>query len=291
MSGAGGETTHVPCIEIRTPWSTCTLSTFGAQVLSFRPAGGAEMLWMTRAPRPRPAAIRGGVPLCWPWFGRQGVAPEAPQHGTARTMPWRIVDLATEPDGAQTVRLAPDAPQPAVGDGRASALEVTLSVRVARELRMVLATHNASSSDQPLTQAFHNYFALGDVARARIEGLAGLPYLDHRAGGAPARQDGEFPAPAACDRVYHGFADDPSVTLVDGTDGRRIRVSASGSRSLVVWNPGADLAAGLPDVPAGEWPRFVCIEPSNAGPDARTLVPGETHRLRQTIELLEPVGR
>ena len=72
--------------------------------------------------------------------------------------------------------------------------------------------------------------------------------------------------------------------LVDEAAGRRVRVSASGCRALVVWNPGADLAAGLPDVPGDAWRRFVCIEPANAGPDARTLVPGETHRLRQTIE-------
>ncbi len=275
-------------ITLRTPWSDCVVSPFGGQVLGFRLHGGRDLFWMTSQPKPLPAPIRGGVPVCWPWFARQGVPADAPQHGTVRTLRWRIDELASAPDGTLTLAMSPDIGTRRLhaSDTVSDALDVSLQVEVGRSLTLTLATRNHSATPQPLTQALHGYLALGDVARARIEGLDGVDYLDNRAAGARRTQQGVFAAPAACERIYHGFASDPQLTLVDETDGRRVRLAVQGSRSIVVWNPGADLSAGFADLPAGDWQRFVCIEPANAGPDARLLAPGAEHRLVQRLELL-----
>lgn len=277
----------IPRTQLRTPWSSCVVSSFGGQLLSFKPARGAEVFWMTANPLPLPKPIRGGVPLCWPWFARQGVPNDAPQHGTVRTLPWRIDAIATTEDGTVSLAMSPDTTQRVrhPSDHVSDALSLSLEIVVGRTLTMTLVTRNRSPIEQPLTQALHGYFALGDIAAARIEGLDGVAFQDNRAAGAIRSQRGAFSAPAACERIYHGFAGDPAVTLVDERESRRISLTTEGCRSLVVWNPGEDLAAGIADMPTGGWRRFVCIEAANAGPDRRRLAPGQVHRLTQRIEV------
>jgi glucose-6-phosphate 1-epimerase len=264
-------------LTLVTPWSRCEISLFGAQVLSFAPAGGTDLLWTTPIPKPLPAPIRGGIPLCWPWFARQGVDASQPQHGHARTAMWRVSAQRTLPAGEQEVELQPCE--------RLHALSPTLRVTVGAALAIVLDTRNDSEVSQPLTQALHTYLAVGDVARCRVRGLDGAEYLDNRDGGRAKRQAGAFESPAACERIYHGLADGYALALEDDALGRRVAIAAQGSGSVVVWNPGADLSQGVSDLPAEGWRRFLCVEVAHAGPDARRLAPGEHAMIGQVLRI------
>lgn len=262
---------------VDTPWSRAGISPFGAQVLSFVPAGGEDLLWMSPAPLPPPAAIRGGVPLCWPWFARQNVPATAVQHGPARISEWQVVSRRVGADGEPELVMRPV--------GRLDPMSVELVITVGRSLRISLVTVNEDRVPRTLTQALHTYLRVADVERSMITGLDGLPYIDSRQGGAAARQQGDIDPPVALDRIYHGFAGDPVVSVVDRVAQRTLTVRAEGSRSIVVWNPGAALAAGMKDVPADSWRGFVCVEAANAGPDRRELAPGQSHRLTQTLSM------
>lgn len=264
-------------IAVDTPWSRATISLFGAQVLSFVPVGEDDLLWMSPAPLPPPAAIRGGVPLCWPWFARQNVPPAAVQHGPARISQWRVAARRLNADGEPELSMRPlEALDP---------MSVELTITVGRSLRISLSTVNADRVPRTLTQALHTYVRVTDAERTAVTGLDGLPYIDSRQGGAPARQQGDIDPPVALDRIYHGFAGDPVVDVIDRVAERTLTVSAEGSRSMVVWNPGGALAAGLKDVPGDAWRGFVCVEAANAGPDRRELAPGQSHRLTQTLSV------
>ncbi|HMN82394.1 MAG TPA: D-hexose-6-phosphate mutarotase [Burkholderiaceae bacterium] len=264
-------------IAIDTPWSRATISLFGAQVLSFVPAGEEDLLWMSPAPLPPPAAIRGGVPLCWPWFARQNVPATAVQHGPARISEWRVVSQRLNGGGEPELMMRPVEPL--------DPMSVELMITVGRSLRISLTTVNEDRVPRTLTQALHTYLRVTDAERAVVAGLDGLPYIDSRQGGAPARQQGDIDPPVALDRIYHGFAGDPAVSVVDRDARRTLTVSAEGSRSVVVWNPGEALAAGMKDVPGDSWRGFVCVEAANAGPDRRELAPGQSHRLTQTLSV------
>lgn len=264
-------------VELATPWSTCRVSLFGGQVLSFVPMGARDLLWMTDRPRPLPAAIRGGVPLCWPWFGRQGAPDGAPQHGHARTAHWKVDALRTLPGGERTLRLVPEAP--------IHALTPVLDLTVGERLTMRLTTVNETGVPQTLTQAFHTYFAVGDASRAVLHGVEGRPVRDNRDGGAETTQRGPMAGLVACERLVHGYDADPRLVLEDPAWSRRIGIDTGGSRSVMVWNPGADLVAGFADMASEAWREFVCVEIANCGPDDRVLQPGGLHELVQVVGL------
>lgn len=261
-------------VALHSPWSVARISLFGGQLLSFVPTGGEDLLWMSPAPLPRPAPIRGGVPLCWPWFARQNMPASAAQHGLARISRWRIVGRDRLADGRERMALAPQE--------SLDPMQVSLTVTVGHTLQMVLTTRNNDVRPRLLTQAFHSYLRVADVGQVAIDGLDGVPFLDSLDNGQAGRQSGAL-APTACDRIYHGLPDGSPVTVRDPVAGRSITVTGQGSGSVVVWNPGPVLAARMADLPGDAWRGFVCVEVANAGPDARTLAPGQSQVLGQSL--------
>lgn len=270
-------------LALSTRWSTCRVSLSGAQVLSFVPMGARDLLWLTDRPKPHPAPIRGGVPLCWPWFGRQGAPEGAPQHGHARTARWKVDTMRALPTGERTLRLVPETP--------IHALTPVLDLTVGERLTMRLTTINETDAPQTLTQAFHTYFAVGDATRAVLLGVEGCRLRDNRDGGAEKTQTGPMTAPVACERLVHGYDADPRLAIEDPAWDRRIAIGTGGCRSVMVWNPGADLAAGFADMAPDAWRDFVCVEVANCGPDAWVLQPGGMHELSQTIGLDDGAAR
>jgi glucose-6-phosphate 1-epimerase len=274
---------------IDTPLARCEVSLFGAQVLSFIPKhDGRDLLWCSDARLEPGRPIRGGIPVCWPWFARQGVDESAPQHGFVRTLPWSVQAIDEQsPDGTVTVALVPD---PAAFDaltedvrqGWPLACRPSLVIAVGDALTVTLQTHNRSDRTVHLTQALHTYFRVGDVIAAKIGGLTGLRYLDKIAGFAESMQTAPWRFSGACDRIY--LASDGRHDIGDPVLDRKIRVEAQGSASTVVWNPGADGVLAFADIPPRDWFRYVCVEAANCGPlDAVTLAPGEETRISQRI--------
>ena len=282
-------------LRLVTRHASATLALHGAQLLSWQPAGQREVLWLSPQALPEPAAIRGGVPLCWPWFARQGQSASVPQHGLVRTLSWQISAIHASSDDEISLSLQPCAQLGLDDQGAARlaelapGLHVSLRITLGQTLSQTLHTRNLGNETFPLTQALHSYLAVGDAAQATIDGLADLAYQDKLRNMAAYVQHDPFTfaLDAACDRIYHhpGAAQPKRYTLNDPVWQRRIIVETQGSESVVVWNPGPEGARQIADMPDEGWRDFVCIEASNAGPDVVALAPGAQHWLSQKLSI------
>jgi glucose-6-phosphate 1-epimerase len=276
---------------IDTELARCEIALFGAQVLSFVPrSDGRDLLWHSDARLAPGRPVRGGVPVCWPWFARQDRPPEAVQHGFVRTLRWRMLTCAERPDGQVRVvfNLAPRADGWPGGLGWPGTCVPELEVLVGDALQLSLRTVNDSAERVTLTQALHTYFRVGDVRETGIDGLQGRRYLDKLRDFCEFAQDAPWRFEGACDRIYlrtgsRHRIDDPVL-------GRSITVESERSASTVVWNPGAEGIVALGDVPRADWYRYVCVEAGNCAPlDRVTLGPGEETTLVQRM-VAGPLG-
>lgn len=250
------------------------ISLLGGQLLSFRAAGQQPLLYLSPQARYLPGkAIRGGVPLCWPWFGPHPDDASLPAHGVARTQAWRL-DEVREDAGAFHVKLSgPEC------DGLTAEMEYRLGAAV----EAALTTRNRGDRPQRLGAALHSYLAVGDARQAALSGLDGERCHDKVAGRESRWPDGEFCFRGEVDSIV--YSERPAL-LRDPVWRRCIRVTAEGAGSVVVWNPAAEKTALLGDLPDAAWLDFVCVETANAGDDVRLLAPGASHRLacRLTLE-------
>lgn len=276
-----------PCLHVSNAHGALIVSLHGGQVLSWIPTGQSDVFWLSPQAKPAPAAIRGGVPVCWPWFSKQGMPPGALQHGPVRNVNWSVVTCETQAHGNLLLRLEPDR----AGEGGeavdtyAKHLAVRLEIELGDTLRIRLQTHNRGAESFALTQALHSYFAVGDVEPVRLEGVEGLRF-DSRVEGTQANlQAGAFQLHKKCDNTYAQTTplSEHHYRLIDPVWQREISLTTQGSQSVVVWNPGAQGALALVDVPDTAWKDFLCVEAANAGPDVVMLAPGARHHLQQTL--------
>lgn len=275
------------CLQLSTAHGTAIVSLHGGQVLSWIPAGQRDVFWLSPQARSAPAAIRGGVPVCWPWFGKQGMPQGAMQHGPVRNVAWRVIACEPQAGGGLSLSIEPDrlvSGGEAV-DTYAQNLQVRLDIEVGPQLRMRLQTHNCGAVPFVLTQALHTYFAVGDAQQVQLEGVEGLRF-DSRVDNTPGHlQVGAFKLQQLCDNTYvHAIPEvEHHYRLIDPAWQRQIRLTTLGSQSAVVWNPGAEGAAAMADVPDDAWKDFLCVEVANAGADVVVLPPGARHHLQQTL--------
>ncbi len=279
FDGPGG----LPMIDIRNAHATARVSLYGAQVLAFQPRGERDLLFLSERAAYQPGkAIRGGVPVCWPWFGPDPQGLGRPAHGLARTRQWQLRGSANRPDGQTrlTLGLRDDDQTRALWP---HAFDLSLDITVGRTLHLALCTRNTGSTPMTLTQALHSYFAVADIHQTRVEGLDGCTYTDKArvAGGAQRLQAGPVHFSGEVDRVYARVPAD--LRIDDGAGQRTVRVRAEGSQTAVVWNPGPDISAGMADLDDDAWRRFVCVETANAGEDVIHLAPGAQHTLLPEI--------
>ncbi len=265
-------------VLVETPLATAAVSLVGGQLLSWVPAGQEDVFWLSPLRAELPTPIRGGAPVCWPYFSRHGQGNDVPSHGFVRTLPWTLVSAARENDGTVVLELAP----PALQD---LALGLRMQLRIGRQLEQRLITTNNGAEAVRYTEALHNYFHVADVGQVRIEGLAGRRFLDKNDGGNAHVQQGEWTLhdprdPGRSDRLFPDAGG--AYRLVDPGLRRHVEVSVEGGRTAVVWNPGEAAAARMADV-GPHWRGFVCLEAANAGPDLVELAPGQTHVLVQRI--------
>lgn len=276
-----GSFAGIPALLVDTPFARAAIALQGGHLLSWTPAGHDDVLWLSPRLASLPTAIRGGVPVCWPYFGQQGQDGAGPAHGFVRTLRWQLLE-ASEADGAVSLLLAP----PAFDD---LGLSLRMRLRIGATLAQSLETTNTGAHTVMYTQALHSYFRVSDVGDVRVSGLDGLRLLDKHDGYAtPHVQHGDWHLDDARDpgRSDYVYTDAPGRYVLDDPGlGRRIVLSTTGSRSLVVWSPGESVAAGMADVGADAWRGFVCLEAANAGPDEVRLAPGTRHLLSQQLQV------
>jgi glucose-6-phosphate 1-epimerase len=255
----------------------------GAHVTAWQPARHDPVLWMSRASQWEAGKpIRGGVPICFPWFGPHATDRSAPAHGFARLLDWTLIEAHEDASGATHLafQLMPP-PPPAAWP---HAFEAIYRVTVGSSLELALEVGNRGDVAFSFEEALHTYFTVQDVRTIEVRGLEGGDYLD-KVGGTTRRSQG--PAPirftGETDRVYLNTA--AACTVHDPGMGRRIVVRKSGSDATVVWNPWIDKARAMPDYGDDEWPAMVCVETANVNVHGVTLAPGGRHTLTATIEV------
>lgn len=250
----------------------------GAHLVSWVPAGGGEALFVSRAARSAPGvAVRGGVPVIFPQFAATG---PLPRHGFARTAEWEVVE-GEEGEARARLRLRDSAATRAVWP-HPFAAELTVEIG-GRALRLGLEVRNTGTAPFRFTAALHTYLRVADVRQAAVTGLGGTPYRDSRAapGEPPCRDgEGELTVRGEVDRLYLGAP--AELRVRDGAGGRTFTVRAEGFRDAVVWNPGAEGAASLPDMEAGEYLEMLCVEAAQVGEPVE-LEPGGRWAGRQAF--------
>jgi glucose-6-phosphate 1-epimerase len=280
-TGRGG----LPLLVIDTGLCTAELYLHGAHLCRWQPRSQPHpVLWMSDASRFEPGApIRGGVPICFPWFGPKAGDPSAPGHGLARITPWSLERVAIEPQGVIAVRMGLRLPSGAVaGPPAPAALLLAFELRLGGMLSMTLSVTNPGEAPGTFEEALHTYLAVGDVRRVTVAGLEGAHYIDKVDGAKRKKQAEELITIAGeTDRLY--LDTHAPVTLSDPVLGRRIHVAKTGSRSTVVWNPWVAKSQAMPDFGDDEWPGMICIETANAADNAVTLPPHARHTMSATL--------
>ena len=264
-----------PGVEVRHRGGHYAVLDPGAHVLAWTPPGQLPVLWVSPLATFEPGiAVRGGVPVVFPWFGTGVTGDRRPSHGFARTALWRRSQVTDDllSGGGLVVRHTletPDSPR----------AELVSEFTPAR-LTVSLVVTNTGSGDVTYEEALHTYLAVRDVNRISVEGLAGCPYFDKVIGG-PNVEPGTVRFDGETDRIYEHTGE---VVVDDPGRGRQILVTKTGSANTVVWNPGPSLGARIADV-GSKWRKFVCVEAANVGASAITLAPGDSHTLSQSIQL------
>lgn len=254
----------------------------GGQVTRWKPAGGNDVLFTSAQSQwAEGKAIRGGVPICFPWFGPKPGDATAPQHGFARTRTWKLEKVAEE-GGNVVVEVSltsDDATRKLWPYDFAMRNRITFG----STLKMELEVRNTGSSAFSYEEAQHSYFAVGDVQGVVVEGLDDYQYSDKTQGGARVRQRGDVTFRGEVDRPY--FDTRENVVIVDGSTGRRVTIAKTNSDATVVWNPWIDKARELKDLGDDEWQKFVCVESCNLGDNAVKLEPGESHVMTTEVSV------
>lgn len=273
-TGKGG----FPMIHIDNGKAKALISVYSGQVLSFQPATETTdlMFLSEKAYYAEGKAIKGGIPICWPWFGPDPEGLNRPSHGFVRNRLWNVRETTTTTDGATQVILGLNDTE----ETRAiwpQTFELAIAITVSTTLTVQLITRNLGDKSFPLTQAFHTYFQVGDINRVEVLGLENTQYLDKVDGGVEKTQIGPVAIANEVDRIYLNVSNE--LVIDDPALNRRIRIKSSGSKSAVVWNPWGTICANMPDLDDEDYQRFICVETTNAATDIVEVPPHGEFRL------------
>lgn len=270
-----------PILVIDHPAVSGRIALNGAHVMEWTPEGHDPILYMSQqAVFEVGKPIRGGIPICWPWFGPHPSESSKPAHGFVRQMLWEV-DAAREnekeveivlklQDSAETKALWPHA------------FRLRLHVHMGAALQVTLIATNTGDQAWDMTGALHTYLNVEDVRQISVHGLHGTQYVEERLTADKRPQHGPVVIDQEVDRRY---ISDATVIVHDPVWGRELVIEKAGSLTTVVWNPWIEKSKRLSDLPDEAYPEFLCIEAANAGEDLVTVKPGHEHLLMQRIEV------
>ena len=267
-------------LEVDNPLATAKIALQGAHIMAWQPRFLTNpVLWLSSNARfTKGRSIRGGVPICWPWFGNHPTNSTFCPHGFARVIPWRVMDIDATPTGATRIILAMQLTEEASRQ-LSYPYELSLVITIGKRLRVDLATTNLADHPFVISEALHTYFNVSDISNFEISGLQDCVYADkllkyernvehHRL----SFDGNEY------DRVYINHSSD--CAIYDKGFNRIIHVSKSGSDTTVVWNPGAEKVAQMSDMGvADEWRKTICVETTNALDNMVVINPNRKHVL------------
>jgi glucose-6-phosphate 1-epimerase len=274
---------NLPRIDVKTPAASGEIYLHGAHVVSWRPAGAEEVIFLSdRSQWQDGKAIRGGIPVCFPWFRNKADDPKAPSHGFARTMTWQLDTIDLKGDTVE-VSLS------IVSDDATRAwwpydFRLVHRISIGSELRQELVLTNTGSSALRFEEALHTYYRVGSADKVRIRGLEGVSYLDNTDDNRKKEQQGDIVFTAQTDRAYVNTVH--SVEIDDPILRRRLQLTKENSRTTVVWNPWSTGAKTLSDLGDDGWRTMACVEASNIRDFAVDLAPGQQHSMKTAIRIV-----
>ena len=277
VEGYGG----LPKVRITSPQATAEMYLHGAHVTSWTPSGEEVLFVSSRSHWEEGRAIRGGVPVCFPWFGDKADDPNAPAHGFARTKAWQLESIVQRGD-AVTVSMVTESNESTKKWWPAD-FRLVHRVTFGSELSLELVLTNTGAAALRFEEALHAYHRVGHIEKARVRGLDGAYYLDKTDRNQKKRQQGEILIASETDRVY--LDTQHAIELEDPMLRRRIRVAKENSLTTVVWNPWVRKARALSDLGDDEWKQMICIETSNVGDFAVDLAPGQQHTTKAIVSV------
>lgn len=280
VEGRGG----LPFIRVANNQVEAEIHLHGAHVTRFKPAGQPDVLFVSQqshwqADKP----IRGGVPICFPWFGPKADDPAAVMHGFARLKTFELQSIEQKNGGVEIV-LALEADEQTRAMWPVDFI-LRHRIHLSSRLTMGLEVENRQTTAIQFEEALHSYFLVDDSRQIQITGLEGVTYLDKTNGRTPKIQANvPITITAETDRVY--LPTTGPTMIHHATAGRTIRVEKENSQTTVVWNPWINKSKAMPDFGDDEWQRMVCVETANAGAAAVVLQPGQSHRMTAMISLI-----
>lgn len=289
IAGKGG----IPLIEVFNRYASAIISLQGAHILSWAPNGKDGVIWLSEdAKLERGKSVRGGVPVCWPWFGayeagRAGFTAsqkenEFPAHGFARTTRWEIISTESLPNGNTRISFT-TSPSAETAHMWPKDTTVQYIITIGDKLELELITHNNGSEAITIGQAFHTYFSVGDISDVIVHGLNEADYLDKPDGFKRKQQHGAILIEGEVDRIY---LDTTSTCIIDDSSLKRsIIINKFGSHSTVVWNPWQEVAEKMGDLGKDGYRKMLCIETANAAEDVVSIDPGKAHQLWAQYEV------
>lgn len=263
--------------EIRNQYATARIALQGAQVIAWAPLNEPPVIWLSKAAKFVPAkSVRGGVPICWPWFGPHASQSSFPGHGYARTVPWEVIQTEALEDGRTYIAFR-------LQESDATRAQwphntpVECRITVGDTLEVELVTKNAGDATLTITNALHTYFEVGDVSKVKVLGLENTEYLDKVDGGKRKLQSGAITINSEVDRVYLNTR--AECVIDDPVMQRKLHIKKRGSESTVVWNPWIEKADKMGDLGENGYLHMLCVESANAAENVVTIAPGESRHL------------
>jgi glucose-6-phosphate 1-epimerase len=278
VAGAGG----LANVRVRSSEAAGDMFLHGAHVTSWKPRGAEEVIFVSSQSRWEDGkAIRGGVPICFPWFGNKAGDPGAPAHGFVRAKAWRLESIA-EAGGVVTVSMFTESDE---STRRWWPADFRLIHRVTfgSTLILELVLANTGTASLRCEEALHTYLGVGHIEKMSLQGLDKIRYLDKTDSNREKTQHGPIVIASETDRIY--LNTQSTVEVEDHFLERRIRVAKENSRTTVVWNPWVQKAHAMSDFGDAEWPQMVCVETCNVAEFAVDLAPGEQHEMKAILSL------
>jgi glucose-6-phosphate 1-epimerase len=270
----------LPRVQITSSLAQGDMYLHGAQVTSWKPAGADEVLFLSTKSRwEEGQAIRGGIPICFPWFRGKQNDPKAPAHGFVRTTAWQLEAIADGGSGV-TVTMFTES-NPRTQPWWPGEFRLVHRVTFGSELKLELELSNTGKTPLRFEEALHTYNRVADAREVSVHGLDGVHFLDNIDSNKEKVQSGDFAPVAQTDNAYLNTRN--AADLLDPKMRRRIRLKKANSLTTVVWNPWREGAQGMRDLGDGEWAQFLCVEASNILSSAVSLDPGQKHTMTAII--------
>jgi len=272
-------------VTVSNKYADADICLYGAHVTSFRPQNSIDVLWMSPDSNFEIGTpIRGGIPVCFPWFGPHKTDPEKPMHGFGRLMYWEVSETATLPGGETKICLKLESSDETKKYWDYDFIAV-ITIVVGKTLTTSLNVTNTSAEAFEFSCALHSYYNLSAIENITIEGLQGITYFNQLNGEREIQEDEFLQIQEATTRHY--LNTETPVIISDPIFRRRIMADKFGSKVTTVWNPGEETCSKIGDLPDDAWETFVCVEATNAFDYPVTLAPQQSHETTAMIGLEE----